>query len=229
MSTTISTQRLEGSLWTMAAVATLITVGRYIIRYEALRKFYYDDLAHLLAWALMVGCCATMQDTFPSAQKLIGVSDPPLDAVVAFRKHQYALTTLFDEGLFADSSLYTFLEVTLAVIVSCLPVYRRLFRGRTKGKMQKHTAGAFAPIDIGDTERQALRGTSVTVCTSDKRPGGLLPKLTRRHSSDTVPKRPGNEASRTGRHSFTPIVLQSLPSVHLGSLGSKSVHADDLV
>ncbi|KAL9637287.1 MAG: hypothetical protein Q9204_001935 [Flavoplaca sp. TL-2023a] len=317
----------------MTALATLVTIGRYIIRFEARGKFYYDDLAHFVAWILMIGCCATFQDTYPSAQKIIGVADPPLDAIVAFRKHQFALTTLFvlslwfvkfafmflyrllfwaspmfqklwwgvmisllitvwvplagvltgcghpsdvfnpvmilpwfilrkvqmrtakklgigaifsvvlitiacdilrtiksfDEGAFSDSSLYTFLEVTLAVIVSCLPIYRRLFRTRTKKRVQKHKPGAFAPIEMGDAEQQVFRGTSVTVCASDKQPRGLLAKLTGRPSADSIIKPLRSQKAKSERQPFAPLVLRSLPSVHLGSVGSHSVHADDLV
>lgn len=80
----------------------------------------------------------------------------------------------FGDGAFADSSLYTFVEVTSAVIVPCRPIHRGLPRGQTKKSVQTHTPRAFAPVDIGDAERQGLRSTSVTVCCSDRRPQGYL-------------------------------------------------------
>ncbi|CAL8583636.1 hypothetical protein XPA_009257 [Xanthoria parietina] len=68
----------------------------------------------------------------------------------------------FREGASADSSPYTYLELAR-------PIHRGLPRGQTK-----HTPRAFAPLDIGDTEQQGSRSTSVTVCCSDRRPQGYL-------------------------------------------------------
>ncbi|KAL9023322.1 MAG: hypothetical protein Q9180_008283 [Flavoplaca navasiana] len=135
----------------------------------------------------------------------------------------------FEEGAFSDYSLYTFLKITLAVIVSCLPIYWRLFRSRTKKRLQKHKSGAFAPIGIGDAEQQGFRGTSLTVCASDKQLKGLLAKLTGRPSADSIIKPLRSQKAKSERQPFAPHVLRSLPSVNLGSVGSHSVQADELV
>lgn len=113
-------------LWSMVGVATLITIGRYAIRFHVRRKFYYDDLAHLLAWMLMIGCCAVFQDTFSSAGKIMGVTDPPQDAVIDFRKHQEALTMLFILCMWSVKLAFMF---SYRLLFWASPIFRRLWWG----------------------------------------------------------------------------------------------------
>ncbi|KAL9038384.1 MAG: hypothetical protein Q9180_003168 [Flavoplaca navasiana] len=69
---------------------------------------------------------------------------------------------------------------------------------------------------MGDAEQQRFRGTSVTVCASDKQPKGLLAKLTGRPSVDSIIKPLRSQKAKSERQPFAPLVLRSLPShLHL--------------
>ena len=110
----------------MAGAATLVTAGRYVIRYHVRRSFYWDDLAHLWGWILMIACCAVFQDTFGIAESTVGNPKPPPDAVVAFRKHQEALTMLFIFSLWAVKVAFMFLY---RLLFWASPVFQRLWWG----------------------------------------------------------------------------------------------------
>lgn len=72
----------------------------------------------------MVGCCAVFQDTFASAEQIQGNQNPPPDAVVAFRKHQEALTMLFILSLWAVKVAFMFLY---RMLFWASPIFRRLW------------------------------------------------------------------------------------------------------
>ncbi|KAL8958923.1 MAG: hypothetical protein Q9183_005741 [Haloplaca sp. 2 TL-2023] len=99
----------KAALWTTVSAATLFTIGRYAIRYRVKRSFYWDDLAHLFAWILMIGCCAVIQNALPNAEIIVDSSSPPPDTVLAFRKQQLALTLLFILSLWGVKFAFMFL------------------------------------------------------------------------------------------------------------------------
>ena len=122
----------------------------------------------------------------------------------------------FDEGLFSDSALYTFLEVTLAVIVSCLPIYRALLRDRSKNKVSKPSDEGFAP-PIKRTEHRAW-------ISADNGPkevrNGALAKYARRLSNNMFQKYRGDKQSGTEEQHLASHNLQDLPSAHFVSRSS---------
>lgn len=72
----------------------MLTVGRYVIRFRVRRKFYYDDLAHLLAWGFMFGCSVVIQldlTTMQSAQSYEPATDLPRKVKVTYLTHQVIL------------------------------------------------------------------------------------------------------------------------------------------
>ena len=74
----------------------------------------------------MIGCCAVFQDTFPSAEHIVGNLEPPQDAVVAFRKHQEALTMLFILSLWSVKLAFMFLY---RLLFWASPIFRKLWWG----------------------------------------------------------------------------------------------------
>ena len=122
----------------------------------------------------------------------------------------------FDGGLFADSALYTFLEVTLAVIVSCLPIYRALLRDRSKDKVSKPSDGDFVP----STKRIEHRAWISAGNNSREVQNGVLAKYARRLSNNMLQKHRGDPRSGTEEQHLASHNLQDLPSAHYVSRSS---------
>ena len=122
----------------------------------------------------------------------------------------------FDQGLFADSALYTFLEVNLAVIVSCLPIYRALLRDRSKNKASKPSDEGFVPPTKGIEHRAWI--------SADNSPkevrNGALAKYVRRLSNNMFQKRHGDKQSGTEEQHLAAHNLQDWPSTHFVSRSS---------
>lgn len=134
----------------------------------------------------------------------------------------------FDQGAFSDSSLYTFLEVTLAVIVSCMPVYRALFRVSKNKGANKNTGGAFVPIS-GETEQRILTGTKAPIPSPDERRQGTRARHSWRPSSKFFQNKRGNTEPKSDQQHLTPLTLQELPSVHFRSVDRSGADASSLV
>lgn len=131
----------------------------------------------------------------------------------------------FDQGAFSDSALYSFLEVTLAVIVSCLPIYRALFRASKKGGASKNAGGAFIPI----SQQRTLIATNAPIPSPDERRQATRARRSWRPSSKLFQNKRRNTEPKSDKQHLTPLRLQELPSVHLGSVGRSSVDASSLV
>ena len=130
-----------------------------------------------------------------------------------------------DQGAFSASSLYTSLEVTFAIIVSCLPVYRALLRTARKTKASDGVDGGFSPIKEG-VEQQSVtkRGLLEYAPSEDSRsPFG---KYIKRASQAKVPNNTSNrsdESSESQQGYGAPHMLEELPSAHLRSSSIYSV------
>lgn len=85
-------------MWSLTAFATILTVGRYAIRWKVRHRFYADDYAHLNALVWLYIMTAIIQTMFPSATLVVlGPKNvpPPPAAFVAFRKLQTAMNIAF--------------------------------------------------------------------------------------------------------------------------------------
>ncbi|KAL8703394.1 MAG: hypothetical protein Q9201_003423 [Fulgogasparrea decipioides] len=63
----VTTQAL---LWTLTAVAILLSVGRFAIRYATAARFYWDDASHLLSVLLLVGLASAYTTGFPYSARI---------------------------------------------------------------------------------------------------------------------------------------------------------------
>ncbi|KAL8763275.1 MAG: hypothetical protein Q9194_007388 [Teloschistes cf. exilis] len=76
----VTTQAL---LWTLTAIAILLSVGRFTIRYATAGRFYWDDASHLLSVLLLIGLASAYTHGFPYSARIarIGLKKekaPPL-------------------------------------------------------------------------------------------------------------------------------------------------------
>lgn len=124
----------------------------------------------------------------------------------------------FSQGAYSDSSLYTSLEVSLAVIVSCMPVYRKLFNLKLKKKAKKHPDPTSGPT-YGITEQQLLTSTSSTWTNKGFSKAKIMNIFT--HGS--------NNDSSSGQRDPTSHGLQDLPQAHLANSSHNVVHANSMV
>lgn len=131
----------------------------------------------------------------------------------------------FSQALFAQSALYSILEVTLAVVVSCMPIYRALLKARPKEQAKKPVGGAFAPINER-TEQPMLKSSNTQVQSPNE---GRLANYVRRLSHDIFQRNGGDNGPRSEQQHLTSNALQAPSSVHLRSLGQNSVDASSIV
>ncbi|KAL8835445.1 MAG: hypothetical protein Q9170_003322 [Blastenia crenularia] len=73
----------QALLWTFTAIAIVLSIGRFIIRYATAGKFYLDDASHLLSVVLLAGLAAAYTTGFPYSARIarIGLKKekpPPL-------------------------------------------------------------------------------------------------------------------------------------------------------
>lgn len=91
-------ERVSVLMWSLTAFATLLTIGRYAIRWKVRHRFYADDYAHLHALVWLYANTALIELMFPSATLvLLGPKNrpPPPAAVMTFRKLQTAMNSSF--------------------------------------------------------------------------------------------------------------------------------------
>ncbi|KAL8938465.1 MAG: hypothetical protein Q9216_003878 [Gyalolechia sp. 2 TL-2023] len=85
MYNSISVEGLNALLWTLTAVAILLSVGRYAIRYATAGRFYLDDASHLLSILLLIGLASAYTTGFPYSARISRISagveeaPPPTD------------------------------------------------------------------------------------------------------------------------------------------------------
>ena len=136
-----------------------------------------------------------------------------------------------DHGAFSASSLYTSLEVTFAIIVSCLPIYRALLLHTTrKTKASDDINGGFAPIKE-DIEQQSVTNRGLLEHAPSEGPTSPLAKYIKRASEVEVPNSPSNRSddSSESQHGYeAPHVLEELPSAHLRSSSIYSVQENSI-
>lgn len=88
----------QALMWSLTALATLLTAGRYAIRWKVRHRFYMDDYAHLNALVWLFIMTAIIQTMFPPATLVVlGPKNvpPPPAAFVEFRKLQTAMNIAF--------------------------------------------------------------------------------------------------------------------------------------
>ncbi|KAL8872274.1 MAG: hypothetical protein Q9174_002070 [Haloplaca sp. 1 TL-2023] len=126
-----------------------------------------------------------------------------------------------DQGAFSDSALYTFLEVTLAVIVSTLPTYRVLLRSKSRKNIPAHHSEEVTKSNGGYRQRFLKWSRLMT-----SRDNGTWAS-SRTSSSWKMSKRtaPYKEVD-SGRRQDLPL---ELPPVHLSGLSGGSTTVNSLV
>ncbi|KAL9025149.1 MAG: hypothetical protein Q9196_005985 [Gyalolechia fulgens] len=70
----VSVQGLDALLWTLTAVAILLSIGRFTIRYFTAGRFYLDDASHLLSILLLVGLASAYTIGFPYSARIARIS-----------------------------------------------------------------------------------------------------------------------------------------------------------
>ncbi|KAI4235525.1 MAG: hypothetical protein LQ352_008083 [Teloschistes flavicans] len=121
MYSTISVEGLNALLWTLTALAILLSLGRFTIRYATARRFYWDDASHLLSVLLLIGLASAYTHGFPYSARIarIGLKKekpPPLTDPFYHKYLQLRLTV----------TLLVFL-VLWSVKMTFLIFYRLLF------------------------------------------------------------------------------------------------------
>ncbi|KAL8659705.1 MAG: hypothetical protein Q9202_006985 [Teloschistes flavicans] len=111
----------EALLWTLTALAILLSLGRFTIRYATARRFYWDDASHLLSVLLLIGLASAYTHGFPYSARIarIGLKKekpPPLTDPFYHKYLQLRLTV----------TLLVFL-VLWSVKMTFLIFYRLLF------------------------------------------------------------------------------------------------------
>ncbi|KAL8647397.1 MAG: hypothetical protein Q9226_006446 [Calogaya cf. arnoldii] len=85
MNNAISVEGLNALLWTLTAVAIVLSVGRFIIRYATAGRFHLDDASHLLSLLLLIGLAAAYTSGFPYSVRIARINrkeevpPPPTD------------------------------------------------------------------------------------------------------------------------------------------------------
>ncbi|KAL8979252.1 MAG: hypothetical protein Q9205_005371, partial [Flavoplaca limonia] len=83
MDNSVSVEGLNALLWTLTAVAIVLSVGRFTIRYVTAGRFHLDDASHLLSLLLLIGLAAAYTTGFPYSVRIARISSkqevpPPL-------------------------------------------------------------------------------------------------------------------------------------------------------
>ncbi|KAL9625960.1 MAG: hypothetical protein Q9204_007698, partial [Flavoplaca sp. TL-2023a] len=83
MDNSVSVEGLNALLWTLTAVAIVLSVGRFTIRYVTAGRFHLDDASHLLSLLLLIGLAAAYTTGFPYSVRIARINSeqevpPPL-------------------------------------------------------------------------------------------------------------------------------------------------------
>ncbi|KAL8878489.1 MAG: hypothetical protein Q9198_003707 [Flavoplaca austrocitrina] len=83
MDNSVSVEGLNALLWTLTAVAIVLSVGRFTIRYVTAGQFHLDDASHLLSLLLLIGLAAAYTTGFPYSVRIARINSkqevpPPL-------------------------------------------------------------------------------------------------------------------------------------------------------
>ncbi|KAI2613765.1 uncharacterized protein GGS25DRAFT_15350 [Hypoxylon fragiforme] len=114
----ISATGLLVVLWVLTGVATILFIGRLVIRGVLLKKFHLDDAFGALAWFLLLVSmiCATIQTplTYHFSSILIGETPAPseeemADMTITLRRWNVAVETLFWTSLYSVKLSFMFL------------------------------------------------------------------------------------------------------------------------
>ena len=136
-----------------------------------------------------------------------------------------------DQGAFSASSLYTSLEVTFAIIVSCLPIYRAVLSTARKTKASDDVDGGFSPTKEG-VEQQSVTRRGLLEYAPSEGPRSPFAKYIRGGSKTRDPNISSNrsdESSQSQQGYGTPHMLEELPSAHLRSSSIYSVQESSII
>ncbi|MCJ1310150.1 hypothetical protein MMC25_003811 [Agyrium rufum] len=109
------------AIWTLFGVAAALTGGRFVIRLRVFRRFFWDDLTHLIALLALLGFAVSTQEYVLHVKTEVAVAagEIPMPADFATIKHQ---------GRQYQVALSTFAWISLwAVKFTFLLFYRLLF------------------------------------------------------------------------------------------------------
>ncbi|KAL8849248.1 MAG: hypothetical protein Q9221_005778 [Calogaya cf. arnoldii] len=85
MNNAVSVEGLNALLWTLTAVAIVLSIGRFTIRYATAGRFHLDDASHLLSLLLLIGLAAAYTTGFPYSVRIARINrkeevpPPPTD------------------------------------------------------------------------------------------------------------------------------------------------------
>ena len=84
-------KQTQALLWTLTAVAILLSFGRFAIRYGTASKFYWDDASHLLSLVLLIALAGTYTAGFPYSARIarIGLKEEPAPPLTDPFYHTY--------------------------------------------------------------------------------------------------------------------------------------------
>lgn len=136
-----------------------------------------------------------------------------------------------DQGAFSASSLYTSLEVTFAIIASCLPVYRAMLRTARKTKASDDANCGFSPIKEG-IEQQPVTKRGLLEYAPNEGPRSPFAEYIKRSSLATVTNISSNRSdeSSESQHGYgAPHVLAELPPAHFRSSSIYSVQESPVI
>ncbi|KAL8988843.1 MAG: hypothetical protein Q9169_008489 [Polycauliona sp. 2 TL-2023] len=71
---TLSCHPPQALLWTLTAVAIVLSVGRFAIRYATAGRFHLDDASHLLSLLLLIGLAAAYTTGFPYSVRIARIN-----------------------------------------------------------------------------------------------------------------------------------------------------------
>ncbi|KAL8860979.1 MAG: hypothetical protein Q9178_002492 [Gyalolechia marmorata] len=74
MNIAVSVEGLNALLWTLTAVAIVLSIGRFIIRYVTAGRFHLDDASHLLSLLFLIGLAAAYTSGFPYSVRIARIS-----------------------------------------------------------------------------------------------------------------------------------------------------------
>ncbi len=91
----------QALLWTLTAVAIVLSIGRFLIRYVTASRFYLDDASHLLSLLFLIGLAAAYTSGFPYSVRIARISrkeetaPPPADPFYhTYLQHRLVVTLL---------------------------------------------------------------------------------------------------------------------------------------
>ena len=100
---------MEAVIWSFTGFATLLTIGRFYMRYRILKHLFWDDALHFVAWILLLALGITYTVQAPANYRFAAISagtlpQPPPDEfeklVGSILRYDFALPVLFWTCLF---------------------------------------------------------------------------------------------------------------------------------